>query len=134
MASTKSFAGLVRRRVAKDPEFATALLREGVEVDNIPMMPMDHLNEAGTGLAGNGFGPYRARCWTSSKSPGNRPMPSGPTTKAAPRRCPRRRASAPAWQRAGRQGFPCRKGDHGARHCNEFSVIRNALRLRTAKL
>lgn len=28
--------------------------REGVEVDNVAMMPMDRLNEAGTGLDGNG--------------------------------------------------------------------------------
>ena len=31
MAVTKSFKELVQRRVAKDPDFATALLREGVE-------------------------------------------------------------------------------------------------------
>ncbi|MDA8384485.1 MAG: hypothetical protein M0037_15790 [Betaproteobacteria bacterium] len=32
MSSTKSFAGLVWRRVAKDPKFAAALLREGVDI------------------------------------------------------------------------------------------------------
>ena len=31
MAVTKSFKELVQRRVAKDPEFATALLREGID-------------------------------------------------------------------------------------------------------
>ena len=31
MAVTKSFKELVQRRVAKDPEFALALLREGVD-------------------------------------------------------------------------------------------------------
>jgi hypothetical protein len=31
MAVTKSFKDLVRRRVANDPEFATALLREGID-------------------------------------------------------------------------------------------------------
>lgn len=31
MAVTKSFKELVQRRVAKDPEFATVLLREGID-------------------------------------------------------------------------------------------------------
>ena len=31
MAVTKGFKELVQRRVAKDPEFATALLREGID-------------------------------------------------------------------------------------------------------
>ena len=31
MAVTKSFKELVQRRVAKDPDFATALLREGID-------------------------------------------------------------------------------------------------------
>ncbi|HQT90373.1 MAG TPA: transcriptional regulator [Acidiphilium sp.] len=31
MAVTKSFKELVQRRVAEDPEFATALLREGID-------------------------------------------------------------------------------------------------------
>ena len=31
MVLTESFAGLVQRRIAADPEFATALLRDGID-------------------------------------------------------------------------------------------------------